>query len=102
MLPRGYASLSGSGGPLCTPQVYVDGVPIEESLDDARMPSGSRGVPIDWHVPAHALRAVEVYLNPSQAPPQFQKPFASACGVVVMWTDYGFGIGYTRSAESGS
>ena len=54
-----------------------------------RSPLGD--VSIESHVPQGKLRAVEVYRNPSNAPPEYQRSFMD-CGVVLIWTDYGFGF----------
>lgn len=69
----------------CDPTVYVDGALLDEG--------GSR---LDAWVPAVSIRAVEVYRNPRQAPPYFQRSYFvddPDCAIVLIWTDYGFGLG---------
>jgi hypothetical protein len=69
----------------CYPRVYVDGTPLPASGD-------SIAAPIDLDISPESLRAVEVYDNPHQAPAQFQVPFMEDCPVIVIWTDFGFGL----------
>jgi hypothetical protein len=80
-----------SRGVRCTPTVFVDGWQLPH------------GAPIEVH--ADAIRAIEHYAQPGHAPvefrprpeilettrsgaPRFGRP---NCGIVVIWTDHGFG-----------
>jgi hypothetical protein len=73
--------VNGSGMP-CFPQVYVDGVIVEQ---------GGRGwVPtmgFDDLVQAHDVSAMEVYRSPAETPAAFGG--LSACGVILLWTKSG-------------
>lgn len=86
----------GIGGKpeLCNPRIYVDGEMIRDTIPS----QGSRrgGIALDQNVMASSVRAVEVYRNPHQAPSEFQTGFMGDCPVVVIWTDYGFGLGRMR------
>ena len=80
----------------CPPSIYVDGYSItgEQEMQGGRLgrSSGVRsGVTLEAFVPAGTIRAVEVYHNPAQAPGDYQRAFMK-CGVVLIWTDYGFGF----------
>lgn len=74
---------------LCVPRIYVDGR-LLGSLGYDEGHDVERGVPVDSYVPVDAIRAIEVYRNPHQAPPMYQEPFMGDCAVVLIWTDYGF------------
>ena len=54
------------------------------------------GVRVESVVAARTVRAVEVYQRPSHAPPEYQRPFMPECPVVLIWTDYGFGLAMSR------
>ena len=71
--PQGF---SGSG--LCTPRTYVDGVRLNG--------------PVNAHVSASRVRAVEVYRNPANAPADYQEAFMGPCPVLLIWTDHGFDL----------
>lgn len=73
----------------CNPRVYLDGNLIRDYTEGGEV----GGVRIDSYISPQSVRAVEVYDNPHQAPARFQTPFMSDCPVVVIWTDYGFGLG---------
>lgn len=85
----------------CVPAVYVDGDLLEEDSPAnqstgftpfrSEAPTRDGGVRIDAFVRAESVRAVEVYRNPAQAPPEFQQAFMPDCAVVVIWTTHGFG-----------
>ena len=74
----------------CRPFVFLDGFPI---------PGGSvprvTGVPsLDWALHPDEIGGVEIYVNPSQVPPQFRSFVGEdpECGVVVFWTRARLGI----------
>jgi hypothetical protein len=96
MRTRG-ATPTTSGAP-CAPSIYVDGYSITGEREMRRWGGQGRssnvatGVALESFVPTGAIRAVEVYHNPAQAPGDYQRPFME-CGVVLIWTDYGFGFG---------
>jgi hypothetical protein len=50
-------------------------------------------VPINSYVSPDAILGIEVYRNPAQAPPEFQRPFMADCPIVLIWTNYSFGNG---------
>ena len=84
--------LAAAPGPDGCPQVYIDGVRLEgESIGNG---PGFRYsyIPLDAYVPAHHIRAVEIYKVHQQAPPEFQRPWTPPqCPVVLIWTSFGFG-----------
>lgn len=77
MRPEG---LSGAG--MCTPVTYVDGVRLDG--------------PVNAHVSASKVRAVEVYRDPANAPPEYQRSFMGPCPVLLIWTDHGFEVREAR------
>jgi hypothetical protein len=84
---------------VCQPSVYLDGFTVEKSpriessIPGGRSPTSDMGVPISSYVSPDAILGVEVYRNPAQAPPEFQRPFMEDCPVVLIWTNYSFGNG---------
>lgn len=92
---RTFPSIGGST--YCNPRVYVDRHLIND-LDSEGEPAPPQ---VDFHVASQSIRAVEVYENPHQAPPYFQEPFMEDCPVIVIWTDYGFGLGEWSGTEWG-
>ena len=66
--------MRGTGG-LCSPAVWVDGIPL---ADD--------GASIDQVLTPTVLEAVEVYNSTSNAPVQYR---TGTCGVVLFWTKRG-------------
>jgi hypothetical protein len=96
---------SGSATGTCVPHVYIDGFVLEEEANPmpwapvsgrAPSPVRERGIAIEGAAPGRAVRGVEVYANPSNAPPEFQRTFMPDCVVVAIWTDFGFGFGRSR------
>jgi hypothetical protein len=91
----------------CVPTVYVDGLVLwgepvsQEMWPDIADPSDAPhtrepGVRVESVVAARTVRAVEVYQRPAHAPPEFQRPLMAECPVILIWTDYGFGLARTR------
>jgi hypothetical protein len=91
----------------CVPTVYVDGLVLRgEPVSQERWPDISDpadaahtrepGVRVESVVAARTVRAVEVYQRPAHAPPEFQRPLMAECPVILIWTDYGFGLAMTR------
>jgi hypothetical protein len=88
LMPSGIGGVAAVGrpsgmntAPFCAPHVYVDGWAL------------TRGASIDSYVTAGSVRAVEVYRNPMNAPPEYQRAFMEDCAVILIWTDFGFGFG---------
>ena len=75
------------GKSYCSPAVYVDG----NLINDQDMEGFNEPARVDANVPPQAVRAVEVYHRPYQAPAEFQSPFMTDCPIIVIWTDFGFG-----------
>lgn len=84
-------SLRGAGFEIeprrtCSPSVYLDG----RLLDDWYR------VSMDWYVPHHAIRAVELYLEPRDAPARYHRSGwrsgGLGCAIMLIWTDRGFGF----------
>jgi len=66
------------GGPgNCLPNLYIDGVPVRQSLD----------FPIDDLLTPDMLEGVEVYSTSASVPAQYQT--GTQCGVVLFWTRQG-------------
>jgi hypothetical protein len=91
----------------CVPTVYVDGLVLrgepvsQEMWPDIGNPTDAPhtrepGVRVESVVAARTVRAVEVYQRPAHAPPEFQRPLMAECPVILIWTDYGFGLAMTR------
>ena len=78
-----------SAAGICSPWLYIDGHILEPDRDSR---TGQQIVRVESHVSARAIRAVEVYRNPSSAPSEYQRPFMRDCPVVLIWTDFGFGF----------
>ena len=80
LLPSGHGGVATPirGGGVCTPITYVDGVRLTG--------------PVNAHVSASKVRAVEMYRNPASAPAEFQEAFMGPCPVLLIWTDHGFDI----------
>jgi hypothetical protein len=76
-------------GPYCYPRIYVD----RNLINDRNSEGQPVAAQLDFHLSPQSIRAVEVYDKPYQAPPYFQEPDMADCPVVVIWTDYGFGLG---------
>lgn len=74
----------------CLPTVYLDG----EILDEGRLNSlpGGPLLSIDWYVPHTAIRAVEVYPEPRDAPASYHRGSSLRCAIVMVWTERGFGF----------
>lgn len=85
-IPRNYPN------EYCHPAVYVDDLLVERGLDE-NPTSRSDGVPISSYVTPDAILGIEVYRNPAQAPPEYQRPFMEDCPIVLIWTNRSFGIG---------
>jgi hypothetical protein len=105
---RGGSSASLPGG-TCVPHVYIDGFILEEEANPlpwARStpvrttPVRERGIALESAAPGRAVRGVEVYANPINAPAEFQRSFRPNCVVLAIWTDFGFGFGKSRSTPS--
>lgn len=109
ILARSRDSRVGQGMPAgtCVPTVYIDGLELAREPDASTMrprpPSTwvpphtqEPGVRVESHVEARTVRAVEVYQRPAHAPQEFQRPLMPECPVVLIWTDYGFGLPMTR------
>jgi hypothetical protein len=91
----------------CVPTVYIDGLELEPEPGPTDMwppppadwippHTQEQGVRVESHVAARTVRAVEVYQRPAHAPQEFQRPLMPECPVVVIWTDYGFGLPMSR------
>lgn len=91
----------------CVPTVYVDGLALDPEPDASSMwPPPPRswvpphtmepGVRVESYVAARTVRAVEVYQRPAHVPQEFQRPLMPECPVILIWTDYGFGLAMTR------
>ena len=66
-----------SGSRRCTPNLYVDGIPVRLSEEWT----------VDEIIPGRSIAAVELYHSPAFTPGEFparQDPF---CGVLVVWTE---------------
>ena len=74
---------------LCAPWLYIDGHILEPDRD---IRTRQTIVRVDSYVSARDIRAVEIYRNPSNAPPEYQRPFMLDCPVVLIWTDFGLGF----------
>jgi hypothetical protein len=71
--PRGVTNqLRGRLG--CTPDVWLDGMRIQDGADD-----------IDMMVPPSQVMGVEVFLGIAAVPMQFSR-YGNDCGVVLVWT----------------
>lgn len=70
----------GSSSPIpgCEPAVFVDGMLIQDQLEEPRLQDFNR-------VPPNAVAAMEVYVG-SNTPLEYRK---TACGAVVIWTKRG-------------
>jgi hypothetical protein len=71
----------------CEMLLYLDGMPIYNELAPAgRRSRGSTAVvsAID-RLPPDMLEAIEVYLGPSETPPQYSRGGAN-CGAILIWT----------------
>lgn len=94
--PRGHGVVARdvvkSGIGYCSPRVFIDGALVEERVPSRFQQELASPVPVDQLAPPSSVRAVEVYTNPVQAPPEFQSAVAGSCAIVLIWTDYGFGI----------
>jgi hypothetical protein len=71
----------------CEMLLFLDGMPIyNEAVAGSR---GSRGsmpvVSVIDRIPPDMLEAVEVYLGPSQTPPQYTR-VGQNCGTILLWT----------------
>jgi hypothetical protein len=91
----------------CVPTVYVDGLELDPEPDASSMvppPPGDwipphtqePGVRVESYARARTVRAIEVYQRPAHAPHEFQRPLMPDCTVVLIWTDFGFGLPMTR------
>lgn len=91
----------------CVPTVYVDGLILRGEPEaagyapapgqgNAPLHTQEPGVRVESYVAARTVRAVEVYQRPASAPPEFQRPLMPDCPVVVIWTDFGFGLAMSR------
>ena len=78
---------------LCTPSVFLDGMLIEPS--PLRRGETTPAVPVESVVASQDVLGVEIYRNPAHAPSAYQRPFMD-CTVVLIWTNYSFGIGGGR------
>jgi hypothetical protein len=80
------------GGGTCQPAIYLDRLKVETAGNSGGAEQGF-GVPIGSYVDPAQIMGVEVFRNPAQAPPEFQHAFMPDCPVVLVWTNYSFGIG---------
>jgi hypothetical protein len=109
ILARSRDSRTQKGMPsgTCVPTVYIDGLVVKAEPDERNMrpppPSNwipphtqEPGVRVESFVAARTVRAVEVYQRPAHVPPEFQRPLMPECPVVLIWTDYGFGLAMSR------
>jgi hypothetical protein len=69
---------TGSSLPGCEPAVFLDGMLIQDQIEEPRLQDFNR-------VPPSAVAAVEVYVG-SNTPLQYRR---TACGAVVIWTKRG-------------
>ena len=80
----GKPAVSGRFG--CSPAIYLDGVRQQDGLTD-----------IDGILSISHIGGIEVYANPSEAPPQYAGPaynakggatrnLAGGCATIVVWT----------------
>lgn len=71
--------MENAAGGICEPTYYVDGARIPiiegESIDE-------------YWAQGRSIRAIEVYREPTSAPIGFSAK--TDCGVIVIWSDYGF------------
>ena len=86
--------MRNAAGAHCVPRVAIDGS-LQPPPDQSRKLPGNRrpvGFNADALIAASAIRAVEVYLRPSDAPVEYQRFLDTDCGIVLFWTDRGLGI----------
>jgi hypothetical protein len=78
----------GDGGTSCPMALYVDGM----FYNTMRQGSGAMvPMPVEDVVNISDVRAVEIYPNGPDVPPEFQAPgLKSGCGALVLWTDQSF------------
>ena len=103
----GFYSYPARGGPLtrmenrgryCKPTVYLDQALVAHGTSTPNgfmyRRSSATGVQLDQLVSASLIRAVEIYSDPTEAPPEFHAvgdAGSTDCGVIVLWTYVGFG-----------
>jgi hypothetical protein len=64
----------GRSGNSCGPAYFQDGIPTSPT--------------VLWTTPPSDVEALEVYVGPSQTPPEFES-LRSGCGVIAIWTRMG-------------
>jgi hypothetical protein len=71
----------------CEMLLFLDGMPIHnEAIPGSRASRGSMPVvSVIDKIPPDMLEAVEVYLGPSQTPPQYTR-VGQNCGTILLWT----------------
>jgi len=71
----------------CEMLLYLNGVPIYNELaPGTRASRGSMGVvSVVDRIPPDMLEAIEVYLGPSETPPQYTR-VGTNCGTILLWT----------------
>ena len=70
----------------CEMLLYLDGMPVYNEL--AAGTRRSRGTPVVSvidRIPPDMLEAIEVYVGPSETPPQYSRGGAN-CGAILIWT----------------
>lgn len=72
----------------CNPAVYVDG----NLINRQDMAGHNEPADVDANVSPQAVKAVEVYNRPYQAPARFQWPFMPDCPIILIWTGFELGI----------
>lgn len=87
---RPFVAMTAGPRRICRPFVLLDGFPVPAG------PPSVTGVPsLDWSLHPDEIGGVEIYVNPSQVPPQFatfKERTDPNCGVVVFWTRQRLGI----------
>lgn len=80
LLDQGEGVMQGGGyNTLCKPAYWVDGFPMPIPLEDDPFDD------TNTYVRPRDIRGIEVYLDPSSAPPIYRRSDVQ-CGVVLIWT----------------
>ena len=64
-------------GRYCAPMILLDGFRFAGDMDE---------------IPSSQVRAVEVYDQPAQIPPELTLTPFNTCGAIAIWTSYGLGV----------
>ena len=74
---RGQNVFLRNRGRYCAPMILLDGFRFVGAIDE---------------IPSSEVRAVEVYDQPAQIPPELSLTPFNSCGAIAIWTAYGLGV----------